>query len=135
MRPAGTSEITAVLHAGALGPLDERCLRRVERCDWGALLYNECSVDSMVKVRKVCPGPPCSVLPVIKRPGTHVCQPILVGGLQKPSAFETPSSRTWGGRFPIWPSRLMGSQWVLVFFKIQAEGRRGGECTEAQGPA
>lgn len=88
MRPAGTSEITAVLHAGALGPLDERCLRRVERCDWGALLYNECSVDSMVKVRKVCPGPPCSVLPVIKRPGTHVCQPILVGGLQKPSAFE-----------------------------------------------
>lgn len=101
MRPAGTSEITAVLHAGALGPLDERCLRRVERCDWGALLYNECSVDSMVKVGKVCPGPPCSVLSVIRRPETHVCQPILVGGLQKPSAFETPGSRTRGGRFPI----------------------------------
>lgn len=44
MRPAGTSEITAVLHAGALGPLDERCLRRVERCDWGEL----CSTMSVL---------------------------------------------------------------------------------------
>lgn len=64
-----------------------------------------------------------------------MCQPIPVGGLQKPSAFETPGSRAQGGCFPIWPSRLMGSQWVLVFFKIQAEGKWGGECTEAQGPA
>lgn len=29
----------------------------------------------------------------------------------------------------------MGSQWVLVFFKIQAEDKWGGKCTEAQGPA
>lgn len=46
MRPAGTSEITAVLHAGALGPLDESCLRRVERCDWGEL----CSTMSVLSI-------------------------------------------------------------------------------------
>lgn len=123
-RYVSNPSLTAVLHTGALGPLDERCPGRVEVCGWGALLYNEYLVDPMIGVRKVCPGTPCSVL-VIKRPRTHVCRPILEGGLQKPSALETPGSCAWGGHFPSWPSRLTAGQRVLVYFKIQVAGKCG----------
>lgn len=123
--------LTAVLHAGVLGPPEGRCPRRVERCGWRTLPCNECSVASMVKVGKVCPRTLLLCLSChLKGPRTHVCQPVLVGGLQKPPALETPGSCAWGGHFPTWPIRLTGSQWVWVLFKIQVEGEWG--RTEAQ---
>lgn len=81
-RYVSNPSLTAVFHAGALGPLDERCPGRAGMCGWVSLLYKECSVDSMVKVGRLCPGIPHSTPPIVKRPGTRVSA-FLVGGLQR----------------------------------------------------